>query len=605
MLKVTLTTAALVLLALAINAANAPDTSTWAQFSSFSYNGKTATTPKPDEYLNPIVAGFYPDPSICRVGDDYYLVNSAFNYFPSIPIWHSKDLVNWTQIGNVIDRPSQFAMRGGAVQSGTYAPTIRYHDGTFYVVCTFVGGINNFYVTAKDPKGPWSEPNQLRAVGGMDPSFFFDDDGKCYIVNCDEPPQGRAEYNGHRTIRLQEVDLKQKTVVGEQTIIVNGGTDITQHPVWCEGPHLFKINNTYYLMCAQGGTSTAHSEVIFKSDALRGPYVPGPNNPMITTRDLPAGRPDPVTCTGHADMVQTQNGDWFAVFLGCQPYQAGFYNTGRETFMLPVKWENGWPTILPPRTPVPLTVKKPNLPADKPAAVPTTGKISFTDNFDSDTLAFRWIGLRKPTTNWYEMSKTSRALFLSPRAAQLSVEARNVSHGKRSLLLEPRADLLSGQGNPTYLAVRQQNNDFTCAVTLAAQPKTVNCTAGLAAFQNEGHYYAIGVKMDAGRLTEISLEKAASGGGFGRRGSGGGAQPTVLAAEKLPDNLDSIRLEIEGTGPVTKCFYRASSGDFKQLGGDLQSSFLSTDTAGGFQGVTLGMFARLDPTNSIPQNVGQ
>jgi alpha-N-arabinofuranosidase len=586
MLKITLATAAFVFLTLTLNAADAPDTSTWVRFSAFTYIGKTAITPKAGEYLNPIIAGFYPDPSVCRVGDDYYLVNSAFNYFPSIPIWHSKDLVHWTQIGNVIDRASQFAMRGGQVSAGTYAPCIRYHDGTFYVVNTFVGGIGNYYVTAKDPKGPWSDPIPLRGVGGIDPSFFFDDDGKCYVVNCDEPPQGRAEYNGQRTIRLQEVDLAQKKVVGEQTILVNGGTDIAQHPVWCEGPHLYKINNEYYLMCAQGGTGPDHSEVIFKSDALRGPYVPGPDNPMITARDLPADRLNPVTCTGHADLVQTQNGEWFVVFLGCQPYQNGFYNTGRETFMLPVKWENGWPTILPPHTPVPLTVKTPNLPAGGPAAVTTTGNIAFTDNFDLDALAFRWVGLRKPTSQWYATSKTGQCLFM-----------------------EPRADLLSGQGNPSYLAVRQQNNDFTCAVTLTAQPQTVNCTAGLAAFQNEGHYYAIGVKIESGRLAEISLEKAAGGGGFGFRGFGGsggrGAQPSVLATEKLPASLASIKLEIEGASPVTKCFYKIGDNGRTQLGQDLQSSFLSTDTAGGFQGVTLGMFARLDPTNPPPQTSNQ
>ena len=568
--RITRAAAALLSLMTTIVADDAPDTSTWAQFSSFNYTGRTAITPGPDEYLNPIIAGFYPDPSVCRVGSDYYLVNSSFSYFPGIPIWHSKDLVNWTQIGNVIDRLSQYPARGGAVSAGMYAPTIRYHDGTFYVVCTLVGGPGNFYVTAKDPKGPWSDPVVLRGVGGIDPSFFFDDDGKCYVVNCDEPPNRRAEYNGHRTIRLQEVDLEQKKVVGEQTILVNGGTDINQHPVWCEGPHLYKINHVYYLMCAQGGTGTAHSEVIFKSDHLRGPYVPGPKNPMITARDLPADRPDPVTCTGHADLVRTQNGEWFAVFLACQPYEKGFYNTGRETFMLPVKWEDDWPAILPPRTPVPLSVKKPDLPADKPAAVAATGNIVFADHFDSDTLAFRWVGLRAPTAKWYATSKAAQALFL-----------------------EPRADLLSGQGNPSYLAVRQQNNDFTCTVTLTAQPKTANCTAGLAAFQNEGHYYALNVKINSGHLATISLEQASGHGGSGRRGPDGGpnAEPKLLATRELPDHLASVQLKIEGAGPVTRCFYKTANGEFTQLGEDLPSSFLSTETAGGFQGVTLGMFA--------------
>ena len=299
---------ALLSLAAMMKAADAPDTSTWAKFTAFSYAGKMDATPKSGEYLNPIVAGFYPDPSICRVKDDYYLVNSAFNYFPSIPIWHSKDLVHWTQIGNVIDRPSQFAMRGGAVQNGTYAPTIRYHDGTFYVVCTFVGGIGNFYVTATNAAGPWSEPIRLPNVGGMDPSFFFDDDGKCYVISCDDPPQ--SLYNGHRAITLWEMDLARQTTVGAKTLLVNGGTDISRHPVWCEGPHLYKINKTYYLMCAQGGTSTAHTEVIFKSDTLRATFTPWEQNPILTQMDLPmaARTPSPAPATPTWLTPKTANG---------------------------------------------------------------------------------------------------------------------------------------------------------------------------------------------------------------------------------------------------------------------------------------------------------
>jgi xylan 1,4-beta-xylosidase len=539
------------------------DTSTWAQFSAFSYSGKTVITPKADEYLNPIIAGFHPDPTICRVGEDYYLVNSAFNYFPSLPIFHSKDLVNWTQIGNVIDRPSQFAMRGGQVSAGTYAPTIRYHKGTFYVINTLVGGIGNFLVTATDPKGPWSEPIKLGSVGGMDPDIFFDDDGKCYILSCDDPV-GQPKYTGHRAIRMQEFDLEQKAFVGEKIVLVDGGTDISKKPIWCEGPHLYKIKGKYYLMCAQGGTSTAHTEVIFRSDSLRGPFIAWDKNPILSQIGLPGNRTNAVTCTGHADLVETQNGEWYAVFLGCQPYEKSFFNTGRQTFMLPVTWtEDGWPVILPPQTPVPLTVKKPNLPADKTPSVATTGNITCSDNFDADTLAFGWFGLRAPTSKWYELSRTAKVIFL-----------------------EPRADLLSGQGNPTFLARRQQNNDFICGVTLTAQPKITNCIAGLAAFQNEGHFYAINVKIEAGHLTEISIEQ--SGGG-----RGGNANPSkILATEKLPENLATVRLEIEGTGPVTKCFYKIGSGERIQLGKDLESSFLSTDTAGGFQGVTLGMFAR-------------
>lgn len=571
MFKLNYVIAGLLIFASCLMAAEAPDTSAWVKFDTFIYSGKAVVTPNAGEYANPIVAGFYPDPSICRVGEDYYLVNSAFNYFPSIPIWHSKDLVNWTQIGNVIDHPSQFAIQGGDMSRGTYAPTIRYHEGTFYMINTLVGGIGNFYVTATNPAGPWSEPVRLPNVGGIDPDIFFDDDGKCYILSCDDPV-GQAQYNGHRTIRMQEYNLTAKEFVGEKKVLVDGGTDITQQPVWCEGPHLYKINGKYYLMCAQGGTSTAHTEVIFRSDSLWGPYVPWDKNPILSAMGLPEDRPNPVTCTGHADLVQTQNGDWYSVFLACQPYEAGHFNTGRQTFMLPVTWtDDGWPVILQPNTPVPLTVKKPDLPAGT-APVVTTGNISFTDTFDSDTLHYRWVGIRKPASQWHVTSKADKALYL-----------------------QPRDDSLSRQGNPSYLGTRQQNNDFSCSVTLTAQPQTADCTAGLAAFQDESNFYSLNVKIDSGRLTKVSVEKApvASGRGFGRGGAGAAEQPqsNILATKGLPENLKSIDLKIEGAGPVIRLYYKVGNGEFTQLGEDLQSSFLSTETAGGFQGVTLGMFA--------------
>ncbi|MFC1490391.1 family 43 glycosylhydrolase [Candidatus Latescibacterota bacterium] len=334
-------------------------------------------------------------------------------------------------------------------------------------------------------------------------------------------------------------------------------------------PHIYKINGTYYLLCAEGGTETNHSAVIFKSDSIKGPYVSWEKNPILTARDLPDDRSNPVTCTGHADFVQTQNGEWFAVFLACQPYLEGHFNTGRQTFLLPVTWENEWPVILPPNTPVPLTVKNPNLPAGKAPAIPSTGNIAFTETFDSETLAARWIGLRVPTSTWYATSKTAKALYL-----------------------EPRSDHFSGQGNPSFLAVRQQNNDYECTVTLKAQPATVDCIAGLVAFQNERSYYAVNVKTESGRLVEISIEQPAARSGRGFRGGGEPTPPTILATQKLQGNVAAIDIKIEGAGPVTRIYYRTGNGEFMQLGDDLESSYLSTVSAGGFQGVTLGMFAR-------------
>jgi beta-xylosidase len=299
------------------------------------------------------------------------------------------------------------------------------------------------------------------------------------------------------------------------------------------------------------------------------------------------------------------------VFLGCQPYSGPHFNTGRETFMLPVTWTDGWPVILPPNTPVPISVKKPNLPAG-PGPVLTTGDFSYTDHFDGDALAFRWVGIRQPQGQWWAISKAAKSLFLQPRAVRLN-----------------------GNSNPSYLGVRQQNNDFSVTVSLKAQATTANCVAGLAAFQDDNHFYALNVKIDSGKLTEISVEQPAAG-GRGTRGGGaggprggprgGGTQtapatpparsgamvPNVLGGElifagapgggpapaasqpaptKLPDNTTAIDLKIEGHGPVTRFFYKIANGPFSQVGQDLPSSFLSTETAGGFQGVTVGVFA--------------
>ncbi|HTN37946.1 MAG TPA: glycoside hydrolase family 43 protein, partial [Arachidicoccus sp.] len=215
-------------------------------------------------YNNPLLGGFYPDPSICRVGEDYYLVNSSFEYFPGLPIMHSKDLVNWEQIGNAMNRNAQFSLAGGRVSRGLFAPTIRFHDGVFYIICTNVTKGGNFIITSTDPKGPWSDPIYLPEVNGIDPSLFFDDNGKAYITYNSIPPDDQPLYNGHRTIRLIEYDFRQKKTTGKNRIIVNGGSDISRHPVWIEGPHLYKIKGLYYLMCAEGGTAEDHSEVIFR-----------------------------------------------------------------------------------------------------------------------------------------------------------------------------------------------------------------------------------------------------------------------------------------------------------------------------------------------------
>ena len=312
----------------------------FARFDWFEYRGAdpidAIATADARHYRNPILAGFYPDPSIERVGEDYYLVNSSFAYFPGIPLFHSRDLVTWTQIGNVIDRPGQFAFGAIGLSRGIFAPDITYHRGVFYLVSTCIDCGGNFVLTATDPAGPWSDPVWVD-IDGIDPALFFDDDGSAWILN-NGPPVGTPLYDGHRAIWIQRFDERALQPVGPRTLLINGGVDLAARPIWAEGPHLFRKDGWYYLITAEGGTAEQHAEVVYRSRDVTGPYRPGPGNPILTQRDLDPARPHPITSAGHADFVTTPAGDWWSVFLGARPYRDNYYNIGRETFLLPVKW---------------------------------------------------------------------------------------------------------------------------------------------------------------------------------------------------------------------------------------------------------------------------
>jgi xylan 1,4-beta-xylosidase len=211
---------------------------------------------------NPILTGFYPDPSIVKVGVDYYSVHSTFSYFPGLPIMHSRDLKNWKQIGNVITRPSQMDFMGERMSRGLFAPAITYYKGIYYVTCTDIDHDGNFVVTATNPAGPWSDPVKMPQVRGIDPSIYFDEaTDKAYVVYNSDAPDNKPLYSGHRTVQMYEFDYKNLKTIGEKKQLINGGVDITKKPVWIEGPHILKRNDWYILYCAEGGTSVNHSQV--------------------------------------------------------------------------------------------------------------------------------------------------------------------------------------------------------------------------------------------------------------------------------------------------------------------------------------------------------
>jgi alpha-N-arabinofuranosidase len=534
-------------------------------FDWFEYTGDdaVATAPLPaGSYRNPILAGFYPDPSICRVGEDYYLVNSSFSYFPGIPIFHSRDLVHWTQLGHVITRAAQASFDGLGVSRGVFAPAISFHDGVFYVVTTLVDSGGNCFFTAKNPAGPWSNPVWLREVDGIDPSFFFDDDGRTWLVNNGPPPDNQPRYDGHRAIWLQEFDVKRQTLVGAREIIINGGVDLSKQPVWIEGPHLFKKNGWYYLICAEGGTGEGHSEVVFRSHSVRGPYVPWAKNPILTQRTLDPRRPNPVTCTGHADFVETPDGAWWAVFLGCRPYEGNLYNTGRETFMLPVTWTDGWPMILPPDQPVPAVVVAPRLPAAPPSTIPLNGNFTWRDEFDRPELQPVWNSLRAPGDAWFSLRERPGALTLQPRDVAL--------HDRAS---------------PSFLGHRQQHGRFT-ATTAIHVPMVAGESAGLAAFQNETHYFFLGIRRrDTG--LQVFLERANSL-------DHAGAPQAVANSEIPPPSPEIVCLRIESNGRTYSFSSGTRLGEWQTLRDNEDGSILSTAVAGGFVGAYVGPFARID-----------
>ena len=529
------------------------------KFDYFEYRGdddfyKENPLPDKSSFYNPILPGWYSDPSICRAGDDYYMVTSTFSFFPGVPLFHSKDLLNWKLVNYILDRPSQLPLDGQHVSGGIFAPAISYnpHNKTFYMITTNVGW-GNFFVKAKDPLGKWSEPIRLPEVGGIDPSFFFDEDGRAYIVNNDEP-EGPAEYDGHRTIRVREFDVKTDKTVGPTKVIVNKGVHPEDKPIWIEGPHMYKIKGKYYLMDAEGGTSDWHSEVIFRSDSPFGPFVPAKQNPILTQRHLPADRPNPVTCAGHADLVETPEGDWYAVFLACRPCEGKFENLGRETFLMPVRWNSdGFPYMTEGDETVPLISKVKGAKRGKDV---TFGNFSYRDDFKADKLSLDWFSLRGPVDHW--VSLTANSGYLTMKCADVKSSEKKV---------------------PAFLARRISHHKFECETGMEFNPVAVGEKAGLVLFKDETHQYMLCVAMTAeGKQVQVI-----------RVGEGGKEESVAFSPIKKSD--DDIRLKIVSRGLYFDFYYAKAKGKWLPLATDVDAGYLSTKNAGGFTGTVIALYA--------------
>lgn len=487
-----------------------------------------------NKFKNPVLTGFSPDPTSCVVGEDFYLATSTFSYFPGVPIYHSRDLVNWTQIGNILDRESQVNLNGVTHSNGIFAPTLRYHNGVFYMITTNVPKGGNFIVTATDPSGPWSEPYFLKNAPGIDPSLFFDDDGRCYYTGTRENPEG-ARYNGDWEVWLQELDLNTMQLTGVSTKIWKGAMN---NVIWPEGPHLYKYEGYYYLMIAEGGTGFDHAVTVARSRDIAGPYKGNPRNPIVTHRHL--GHAYPVRNVGHGDLIQTSDGKWYMTCLASRPYD-GYSNLGRETFLAEVTWEDGWPVVNAGHGT--LLMEQEHKLTLEPVERKT--KYEFKDKLD---MAF--LSLRNPQPKFYAIENG----LLRMNALEYTL-----------------CDLTT----PSYIGLRQQSMWYDLNTKMTFSPELDGEEAGLAIMQNDSYNIRFVYGMSDGKkvLKVVTCEKKSD------------------KVEKVLElDADKLYLKIRQERQNLSFHYSLDGEEYHEVVSNINASILSTEVAGGFVGCTMGMY---------------
>ncbi|MCM3782442.1 glycoside hydrolase family 43 protein [Neobacillus mesonae] len=481
------------------------------------------------QYTNPVISGFYPDPSICRVGEDYYLVTSTFQYFPGVPIFHSKNLVDWQQIGHCLTTEEQLPLKNFPSSCGIFAPTIRYHDGWFYMVTTNIGGVGNFYVKTTDPAGPWSNPITVDQ-DGIDPSLLFDEDGRVYFHSTRTGDQGDGIYQC-------EIDIETGERLTDSRMIWKGTGG-----AYPEAPHLYKINGYYYLMIAEGGTEYGHMETIARSDNPYGPFDECPHNPILSHRSLRS----PIQATGHADLIEANDGSWWAVFLGIRPVSYPMkHHLGREVFLAPVTWtQDQWP-IIGNNGQVEPVMDAPGFPAFP------LNKKPVRDHFDAQVLDMEWIFLRNPKKGSWSLSERTG-----------------------SLTLIGNEETLNDVGSPAFVGRRLRHFTANIALSMDFEPLTDQEESGVTIYMNEKHHYDLAVTLVNGNRKIIFRRTVGS-----------------LKTEEFYDcPAGSVVLKVQTEPEYFNFSFQTQAGEVIEAGRG-ESHFLSTEIAGGFTGVFVAMYA--------------
>ena len=492
-------------------------------------------------FKNPVLPGFHADPSVCRVGDDFYLVNSTFQYFPGVPVFHSKDLVNWEQIGNCLTRPSQVDLKETDGNSGIYAPTIRYNNGRFYMVTTVFPSRRHFYVWTDHPDGEWSEPIVIDfAIGSCDPTLYFEDD-KCYFLWKEGD------------IKICEIDVETGKQLGE---IHHLGTGLGgRYP---EGPHIYKKDGYYYLLLAEGGTEHGHHVNILRSRSLFGPYESNPANPILSHFNMKMQN-SPIQGLGHADLVQATDSTWWMICLGYRTSGYLQHVMGRETMLAPVTWEKGgWPVVNGDGT-LQTDMKCRTLPLVPMAKDPIKEEFDYIkrnvpkDSYHSLGLPMGWMSLCNPDYTKYSLSERKGWLRLRPSTTDLSTTA-----------------------NPTFVARRQTELNFSATALLDLSHLTEGMQAGITAYAAPLNHYDVVAEKRNGTIYIKSNVRLGQ---------------TSHSEKDFP--LNGTRAYLRITSDKDFYYLQASSDgtNFIELA-KMEYRFLSTETIGGFTGVMLGLFAQ-------------
>ncbi len=484
-------------------------------------------------FENPILPGFHPDPSICRVGENYYLVNSSFAYFPGVPVYHSRDLVHWRQIGHCLDRPSQLQLVNAGVSGGIFAPTIRWHDGVYYMITTNVSGGGNFYVTARDPAGPWSEPIWV-SQPGIDPSLLFDGD-HVYLTSSGIPEDPEPGQHTQGIIQ-SEIDIATGKLLTRPRLIWAGTGG-----AFAEGPHLYHIGDWYYLMIAEGGTEYGHTEVIARSSSPWGPWESCQHNPILTHRSVAS----PIQGLGHADLVEAHDGSWWVVCLGFRPNFPQAHHLGRETFLAPAHWdEHGWLKIGEAGC-IRLNMEAPNL------APAVWAAQDVRDDFIKEKLGLQWNFLGVPQEGDWSLSFVPGALTL-----------------------RGRTNHLDGGLGVVFVGRRQEH--FNCEVTAALHysPLADGDEAGLVVWMDERHRAEIYLMRQDGRRS-IFLRRRI------------GSLSAITSRQDLSDS--DIILSVRANRSFYSFTWRGADGIDHFLG-TAETRYLSSEVAGGFTGVYFALF---------------